>query len=337
MSSHHVIITRFNYRFKKDAQVDKLLSPENLEHRINIFKTFCYPSVVRQTCPKFYWILIIDPLLPQKYFAELTDLITLHEQSNHYNTKGPRKIWLHTWDWDSNKLDRTDWVMKYLANESQTGSTEPDFLITSRLDSDDSLTKKFIMTVQEQFKNDRNNITDFKYISYANGYQYYVAKNTLKLTKNPMIALGLTLITKLEKWPMTVYLGSHTQIPKYLKRPELHDRMLTLYKRNNQYPTNMKDAKARLAVYAQTEPMWIRTIHGFNLQKNLRKQSYKQINPQITRKIKDILYGRFSLDYNPDTPIKDPPTTFSKPVLDKVIKETKETKETKDIKDIKGT
>lgn len=298
MSYIHCIVTRFSFRFRKDALINDLLSPERLDTRVKIFKTYCLPSILNQNCKKFYWILIIDPLLPIKYRNQLQELIDAHYDSEQYATKGPRRIWLHTWDWDKHKLERIDWILKYFDQEKL-----PKFMITTRLDDDDALISNFIQTIQGHLKTKEKGkkIHTFKYISYCVGYHYYVDKNTLRMTQNSMIALGLSLITRVDLYPMCAYLGNHTKIPKYLRKPELHPRMHQLYKRNGDLPVNPKVAMSRLEIIRTAPPVWLRTVHNFNLQSNLKKQMAKRVNQKTVTKIKEILKNKFHIVENQET------------------------------------
>lgn len=295
MSYYHCIITRFSYRFKKDDPIDGLLASDRLDHRVNIFSKYCHKNICSQNSPNFYWIIIVDPLLPIKYHEELNDLINNHYESKDYEKKGPRRIWLHTWNWDSNKLENIDWILGYLQTLNDYHC--PKYLITTRLDDDDCLNIKFIKKCQEDLLASVNSNNEsqrsFKYISYSTGYQHYVSKGILKASHSPMIALGLSLICNVENYPICVYLGNHTRIPYYLQDPSKHKKLFELYQKNNDWPVKIKQFKDRLSVN-RNEIMYMRTVHGFNLQNNLKKYSSKEYkgkhSPLVIKKVK-ILFN----------------------------------------------
>lgn len=282
MSHLHCIITRFSFRFKPDDPTDKLLSDSRLDERIRLFEKFCYSSIINQSNKNFYWILIIDPLLSTKYVDKLTNLINKHKQSSHYNSKGPREIWLHTWDWEEStgiKLGKINWILQYF-DESIVKKTK--YMITTRLDDDDCLVYNFIDLVYKQLHK-KPTINGFRYISFSVGYQHYVKKQAMRFQKLPMIAIGLTLITEINKYPMCVYLGCHTHIIGYIKDPRKHKQMLELYQRNKEFTNNStilrKQFIDRLAIIRIGGPVWIRNVHDFNLQKNIgRNFNSKQDN-----------------------------------------------------------
>lgn len=290
----HCIITRFSYRFCKTDPIDKLLSDERLEHRLKIFTKYCWPSIINQRCNNFYWIIIIDPLLPNKYKLYLIDLINSFYRSSDYNKYGPRKIILHMWDWDNNKLERIDWILDYFDK-----ATIPKYLITTRLDDDDALSKIFVKQIQSHLTNRKEIISDFLYLSYCLGYYYYSNSHSLKVTKSPMIALGLSLITHIKKWPMCVYLGNHTRIPTYLRNPQNHKYFSELCIKNKQPLTKSDMGKTRLKVIKNgVKPMWVRTIHGYNLQRNLKKLYENQKTREADNRIKSILSDLFNVNLN---------------------------------------
>jgi len=340
MSYLHVIITRFSFRFKPDDPIDPLLSDDRLVERIRLFEKYCYSSIINQTGKKFYWIIIIDPLLPEEYIDQLNDLIAQHKESENYSTRGPREIWLHKWDWEvttGKKLGRVDWILKYFEDlhnqqfieeeedDDSEGSEEeilepkkydqeidikirfdepiipedqkwkpPKYLITTRLDDDDCLVDTFINLVHKQFRS--SPIRGLRYLSFSVGYQHYVEQHNLRLYRLPMIALGLTLIAEISKYPVCAYMGSHTKIPLYLKDPKKHEQMFAMYKKNNELPSNLsvvrKQLKDRLWVIKTGGPVWVRNVHGYNLQKNIGKSTGRQ---QDSLKVKQVMKSRFNV------------------------------------------
>lgn len=300
MSYFHCIITRFSFRFKPDDPIDKLLSTERLDERIKMFEKYCYASIVNQTGKYFCWIIIIDPLLPNEYKQALQDLIDAHKNSENYDTKGPRDIWLHTWDWDVStgfRLGEIDWILEYYRRRDIEAGKEwvrPKYLVTTRLDDDDCLVNTFINLVRTEIQ---KRPKGFRYISFSVGYQHYISKKALRKNRVPMIALGLTLIAEIDKYPMCVYLGCHTHIPRYLKDPDKHPQMKKHYLRNKDYPNSIaikkKQVQERLHVVRTGGPVWVRNVHDFNLQKNIGRSNGKSQNFE---NVKKEMKTRFNVD-----------------------------------------
>ena len=314
MSHLHCIITRFSYRFKKDDPVSPLLDDKRLEERIKLFKKFCFPSIINQKNKNFYWIIIIDPLLPPEYQQQLNTIFEEFYNSELYQISGPRHIWLHTWNYDDN-LGNINWILPYplslLKNDqSATGEMSNDplecleksqedkiveypwkYLITTRLDDDESLNEKFTDLIAKELRKPPK-IKNFRYISYAMGYQFDSKKITLRRHRIPMIALGLTLITDLKRYPMCVYMGNHTKIPTYVKNPKLHKIMLSHAMRNKDFPITRDKIMNRLKVYRGGEAMYLRNVHGYNLQKNINRRPVKT---QDKSKVKKIIADFFNI------------------------------------------
>lgn len=283
MSFRHVIITRFSYRFRENDPKLPLLSDNRLDERIRIFEKFCFQSVIGQLNKNFEWIVIIDPELPMKYRSILENLFIEFKESRAYNSRGPRNFWLHPWNWNTDRLGDLNWMLPYLyvkgvEGESLSYRLEAKYLATTRLDDDDCLNKNFVEMVAERIRKppkDLGQISGFRYLSFCQGYQYQVGSKILKRTRIPLIALGLTLVAEVNKYPISVYLGSHTQIEKYIRKPELHARMLELYKTNRDLPVSHKQVLGRLMFIRSGNPTYVRTVHGFNLQKNIPRHRFQ--------------------------------------------------------------
>jgi hypothetical protein len=302
MSFLHVIVTRFSFRFKPTDTTDNLLSTQRLDERIAMFEKFCYSSIINQTNPNFYWIIIIDPLLPQQYIDTFNLLIQRHKSSEKYPSRGPREIWLNQWDWQidgvavstGHKLGRIEWILEYF-NCLTIDASKWKYLITTRLDDDDCLVDNYINQVHSEMK--ISPINGFRYLSFAVGYQHYIKQEALRKYKLPMIALGLTLITEIKKYPMCVYLGCHTHIAGYLRDPKKHADLYNMYLKNKEYPVSRnlqyKQVNDRLKIIRIGEPVWVRNVHDFNLQKNIGRNLTGQ--KQSLNTIKGIMKTSFGV------------------------------------------
>lgn len=290
LSYLHFIVTRFSFRFKEEDPTEKLLSDQRLTERVAMFEKYCWKSICYQNCPNFYWIIIIDPLLPSKYKLALEELITRHKNSSEYQTRGPREIWLHTWDWEvstGTKLGQIDWILEYLEKDNPSFK-RPRYLITTRLDDDDCLAFNFVLKMKKRIQ-DQPHVKGFRYYSFSTGCHHYTKFNALKRSDTPMIALGLTLVAEIKKYPICVYLGSHTKIALYIRNPKRHPVFYQLYRRNNEYPENSllvkRQVQDRLKVLKTMNPVWIRNIHDFNLQKNIGRRYNTKQNLSKNQKI----------------------------------------------------
>ena len=68
MTIHHFILTRFNLLIWVKDKTGKEFDRELwLQKRLELFETFCLPSLTSQTCKEFTWILLVDAETPQPY------------------------------------------------------------------------------------------------------------------------------------------------------------------------------------------------------------------------------------------------------------------------------
>jgi hypothetical protein len=268
----HVIITRFSYRFRKDTPVGGLFDEKRLLRRFQLFESFCLPSVLSQINPNFYWVIIVDEELPTHYLDILWKAIAAFYSSSLYANRGPRQIFVHRWDYSST-LAHIDWLQKLIPLTKK-------YLITTRFDDDDSLSRDFTNQVADSLLGKSlgktsltGSITGFKLITFSNGYYWYHQPNLtygiFKATNRPWIAIGLTLITEREKYPMTVYFGNHTKLTQYIRNWKQHA-LLRGYIEANHDEYDVKHAADRYVVIRKNNPVYIRSVHDHNLQQNER-------------------------------------------------------------------
>lgn len=64
----HFILTRFNLNlWHKDKNDNEINRNEWLAYRLNLFETYCLPSVVAQTEQNFKWIILVDKETPKEF------------------------------------------------------------------------------------------------------------------------------------------------------------------------------------------------------------------------------------------------------------------------------
>jgi len=196
-------------------------------------------------------------------------IIQTHYDSDKYPKYGPRKIYLHTWSYITDRISAIDWVLKTIGHNDKI----IPYLITTRLDDDDALNRKFVKILQHEFQkqHEKNNSFRLRYYSYNTGYYMNIDRHHIMKKKVNMIAIGLSLMARLEYYPVSVYLGDHTKIPLYLRHPEYRPDLNRFYKACHDLPVNPEQVRRRLKVIPTTEPMWIRTIHNYNLQHNIQQ------------------------------------------------------------------
>ncbi len=186
----HFILTRFNVRVKEWHTTKKgelVLSDEWLEHRFKLFETYCFPSVKNQTNQDFTWFVFFDAQTPTVYKNRIDQL---HRQYINF---------LPLFINDFSEL------LPVVKNEIKA-RIHPgvSYIITSRMDNDDSLHKEYIREVQREFKQQSLALVDI-----VDGYNLSI-EPTVKLGKirshlNPFSSLIEEALN-----PQTVLSRSHT-------------------------------------------------------------------------------------------------------------------------------
>lgn len=167
----HYLITRFNLR-KSDWVSDKknveVLTDMWHHNRFNLFKDFCFSSVKAQTNTNFEWLVFFDETTTEKYRGIIT---SLEEQTPNFT---PVFV---------NGMDEFLPKINTIINECQE-----EFIITSRIDNDDCLSKFYIEEIQKRF-----NKQSYMAFDFINGYTIQIQPD-IKVAKrldqfNPFITL----------------------------------------------------------------------------------------------------------------------------------------------------
>jgi hypothetical protein len=123
----HVILTRFNL---PSAGAESVVRAKHgwLTERIELFETYCLPSVLAQTETRFTWLIYFDPESP----AWLKDRIAAH--AGHYVPVFRTQVGRE----------------ELLADLSGLFDVKGDELLTSNLDNDDGLAVDFVERLQSR-------------------------------------------------------------------------------------------------------------------------------------------------------------------------------------------
>jgi hypothetical protein len=119
----HFVMTRFNMSSGGKEQSIRL-KPGWLEHRFSLFEDYCLPSVLAQTCKDFRWIIYFDIDTPRAFRDRADRLARPDSFVPFYTPYFPAEGW-------RNSL-------------TDTFAPKSDFVLTTRLDNDDSLSRDFV-------------------------------------------------------------------------------------------------------------------------------------------------------------------------------------------------
>ena len=187
----HIIYTKFNIRvaWTQDVTGTKIdpLDPNWIQNRILLFKKYCFPSVEKQSCQNFKWLVHFHEQTAPEIYAEFQ--------------KYPNFVPF---------LDNEHFTQR--VKNIGAGNTEYKYLITTRLDSDDGLNKFYVQTVQEQLNKIRTHINgvDKLAINFDNGMilNYDRHYSLVHEPSNPFVSL----IEKLPCEPVTVIVHKHGEM-----------------------------------------------------------------------------------------------------------------------------
>ena len=216
MKFEHYILTHFNTRFKwskKGRRSSSQKAPDKswMKHRISLFDKYCYPSIIAQTNKNFKWLIFLDD--------ETTDKKLFHKYVEC------KKIFLK---------DYKIWSYKIASNEiKKILDKKTEWVLTTRFDCDDSLSKHYIDTIQKRF------IENDMILNPTLGITYNVHKNIARRFEYLCPNSFLTAVEKVTKDELkTCFRVNHPQLRNHFKK----------------------------FVQVKTKyPLWLQTIHGKNL------------------------------------------------------------------------
>ncbi|MFM9067424.1 MAG: glycosyltransferase, partial [Planctomycetota bacterium] len=116
-----------------------------LRHRAHIFEHVCYPSIARQSCQNFKWLVFFGHDTPEWLKERIVQ-------------RFPRITAIYT-DSVAPTIVR-DFVLEH--------SEQADYIITSRCDNDDAIAFNYIKSIQRQFRGQER-----EFINLNNGVQFY--------------------------------------------------------------------------------------------------------------------------------------------------------------------
>jgi len=171
MSFRHILITRFNI-FYKTKMATQGHDPEVwLSERFEIFKKFCFPSIINQSSKNFTWMLYVDIDTSLEVLEDLQEMVKPY----------PFILLIHrVFEQFSVKLFLNEDIQKFLPNDFE-------YLISGRVDTDDMLQKDFIKQVQAHFKNQ-----EYEALNFNRGHIYDIETGVTSVTihkQNPFITL----------------------------------------------------------------------------------------------------------------------------------------------------
>jgi hypothetical protein len=146
----HYLVTRFNvpaHKWQHDKSGNPTLDKTWLQDRLGLFNRFCVPSIKGQTENNFRWLIYCDIVTETDVMQQIKSAVLEIPQAS------------------IKLLHHLDELLPDLRNEMSAAPTP--FVISSRLDNDDGLSKDFIRIIQAHFRPE-----DSILFNYKNGLFY---------------------------------------------------------------------------------------------------------------------------------------------------------------------
>lgn len=251
----HYLITRFNVPVKNwdlDKSGRPTLDNAWMEERMQLFQTYCVPTVRQQTEQNFVWIVYCDRNTSPAYL----DLIR-----RSISTVQHAEVRL------ADDFDELLHDLRLLLAKAQT-----PFVITSRVDNDDGLGLDYIHTVQSQFE-----ARDKLLVNLAGGMLYDTGQKVLTRLRHSTFNHYGSLIEQVKPGEMllTVLGYPHDQPPSEIvvKNVEcnaawlkiIHDR--NLKSRTSGVPVFPKKVIAQLGLSADVFPVSLFRMLSYSIEK----------------------------------------------------------------------
>lgn len=156
---HHFLLTRFNLRlWSKDKTESFINRGAWLARRMELFETYCLPSVVGQTCGEFTWVLLVDASTPAAVMERLHQCRERCPQMHLVRVRS---------EYGRRFAEIFSQVVARQLAERHAG--EGDRCLTTYLDNDDCLARDFVAETQRRSEG----LDAPCFLSYDYGLQVY--------------------------------------------------------------------------------------------------------------------------------------------------------------------
>ncbi len=184
----HYIITRFNLRnpnWEAKNGGKPLLTDTWMDNRFRLFENFCLPTVLSQTNQNFTWLLYFDISTAEKHKKHILKLVNNATNIKVFFIDGMPVFYNN--------------IQHYIAENSN----DKKYIISTRIDNDDSIHKDFVKRIQEQFHFQKREVIDL-----LKGYSLQIKPEIILGKKDHIFNPFISLIEE-NKNPKTVWSNSH--------------------------------------------------------------------------------------------------------------------------------
>lgn len=211
----HYILTRYNVATPGRWEEIRL-RPHWLEKRFDLFRDYCLPGIASQTRKDFEWIIFFDSKTPPDYMERIKAL------QSHFPFR----------------IEYTDmFEMNVMCRQLISERNDSEWLLTTRLDSDDNLAKDFV----ERLRN--------------------AAKTGVK--QNINFPNGLILSIKDGKYAL--YQDRDESSPFASLLEPFSDNITTIWEKQHRHIDEIAPI-----IQAGDAPAWLQIVHGDNISNHVR-------------------------------------------------------------------
>jgi hypothetical protein len=176
----HFVLTRFNVRsFYYAGEPSK----EWLQSRLDLFRTYCLPTLSKQSVDSFSWLVFFDDQSPEWFQREVAE-----DAPGNFEA-----VYIH------------GSFTAGTVSQAIAARTSAPYVLTTRVDNDDAVSRDFVQVIQSCF-----DCQDFEFINLVSGAQYADKRTYLRpYTKNPFLSL---LEACVDAPPQTVFVEHHYRV-----------------------------------------------------------------------------------------------------------------------------
>lgn len=264
---HHFLLTRFNITlWQHDKKGNVIDRSKWLEERLQLFETYCLPSVAGQSCKDFVWFLLLDESTPETYrdrilsYKDICPNIRMVKVKSGYGFRfvevfqGVVREYLEERREEEGRLEG-------LERLEGLGRLEDEYCLSTYLDNDDCLDKDYVANVQKLVRQNIHNHDKDYFITYDYGYQYFTQIGLTTRIKYPNNHF-MTLVEKVE--------FENLDDVKNVNRQRCINRIRTCYGYGSHFMIEANNVAKVIHVSDKNHPMWTEVIHETNVDNDVK-------------------------------------------------------------------
>ena len=249
MIFRHFVITRFNlplFRGSWGGKPDGNLDAAWLEGRFDLFERYCFPSLRAQSCQDFRWLVLLDARTPESFRERMESLRKRYDRlvpcyldidacpeptgvyrkmAETYEQTVLEFCPDRRFDMDVEGETRLRQVVPPLLRSVIAEFLPPDadWILTTRIDSDDAFHRDFVASVQALFRREPGH----QFYDYVHTYKYVTEERIVY--RYPLInGHFITLAEPADAPFQSVFYWNHLYVEHFLPVRHIYRKILLL-------------------------------------------------------------------------------------------------------------